>query len=62
MEENNLLRKGSILVADNVIIPGAPAYLEYVRNNPKYKSSLSTATMESIGLEDGLEISICLEV
>ena len=30
-EELGLLRKGSIIFADNVITPGAPDYLEYVR-------------------------------
>ena len=30
-EELGLFRKGSIIIADNVDIPGAPAYLEYIK-------------------------------
>ncbi|TTB56406.1 Catechol O-methyltransferase [Bagarius yarrelli] len=38
LEECGLLRKGSVLLADNVICPGAPEYLKYVRNNPRYEN------------------------
>lgn len=41
-EDLGLLRKGSVIVADNTDIPGAPAYLEYMRaggeNGWKYRS------------------------
>jgi len=38
MEEHNLLKKGTCILADNVIYPGAPDYIEYVRSSSKYKS------------------------
>ncbi|KAL9112187.1 MAG: hypothetical protein Q9227_003564 [Pyrenula ochraceoflavens] len=41
IEELDLLHEGSVIFADNVFFPGAPAYLEYVRNtkdNPIYES------------------------
>ena len=33
-----LLKSGSLVVADNVVRPGAPAYREYVRQNEKFES------------------------
>jgi len=35
MEKTRLIRKGTILFADNVIFPGTPEYLKYVRSSPK---------------------------
>lgn len=37
-EELGLLGKGSMLIADNVIKPGAPKYLEYVRTKKEWRS------------------------
>eukprot|EP00026_Physarum_polycephalum_P016655 Phypoly_transcript_17615.p1 GENE.Phypoly_transcript_17615~~Phypoly_transcript_17615.p1 ORF type:complete len:192 (+),score=29.83 Phypoly_transcript_17615:177-752(+) len=62
IEENNLLKKGTVLVADNVVIPGAPDYLEYVRTSPKYKSSFSAFDVEAMdGLADGMEVSVVVQ-
>ncbi|QSZ34343.1 hypothetical protein DSL72_005934 [Monilinia vaccinii-corymbosi] len=36
-EELNLIKKGTILAADNVISPGNPPYLEYVRSSVEQK-------------------------
>lgn len=33
MEETGLIKKGTTIIADNVITPGAPLYLEYVRSS-----------------------------
>uniref|UniRef100_A0A1A8KFT0 catechol O-methyltransferase n=5 Tax=Nothobranchius TaxID=28779 RepID=A0A1A8KFT0_NOTKU len=60
MEECGLLRKGSILLADNVICPGTPEYLEYIRNSPRYKSQYFKSHLEYTRVEDGLEKSIFL--
>jgi catechol O-methyltransferase len=37
-EELSLLKKGTIIVADNVVRPGAPEYRELVRSIPNLKS------------------------
>ncbi|KAK9311852.1 S-adenosyl-L-methionine-dependent methyltransferase [Lipomyces starkeyi] len=37
-EELGLLRKGSIVVADNILIPGAPEYLAYIKQGRAEKS------------------------
>ncbi|XP_028260697.1 catechol O-methyltransferase B [Parambassis ranga] len=60
MEECGLLKKGSILLADNVICPGTPDYLEYIRNSPRYKSQYFKSHLEYTKVEDGLEKSVFL--
>lgn len=37
-EELGLLKSGACVVADNVVMPGAPKYREHVRSHPKLKS------------------------
>jgi predicted O-methyltransferase YrrM len=47
MEELGLLRKGTVVVADNVVYPGAPGYLEYVDTaNGRYTTELLPAAFE----------------
>lgn len=59
LEENNLIQSGTMIVADNVIDPGAPDYLEYIQNNPNYDSQLHETTLEYRNdIRDGVEISI----
>ncbi len=36
LESKNLLKKGSCILADNVLYPGAPEFREYVAFSPKY--------------------------
>ncbi|KAG7251835.1 hypothetical protein CRUP_017354, partial [Coryphaenoides rupestris] len=55
-----LLRVGSVLLADNVICPGTPDYLEYVRSSPRYESRYYRSHLEYTKVEDGLEKSIFL--
>lgn len=60
LQECGLLRKGSVLLADNVICPGTPEYLEYVRKSPRYESRYYPSHLEYTKVEDGLEKSIFL--
>ncbi|XP_067832347.1 catechol O-methyltransferase A-like isoform X2 [Heptranchias perlo] len=60
LETCDLLRKGTVLLADNVICPGAPDYLEYVRQDPRYRSEYHPAHLEYTRVEDGLEKSVYL--
>ncbi|XP_061779449.2 catechol O-methyltransferase B isoform X1 [Nerophis lumbriciformis] len=60
IEECGLLRRGSVLLADNVICPGAPDYLQYVRSSPKYESRYFRSHLEYTKAEDGLEKSVFL--
>lgn len=59
LEELGLIKSGTMIVADNVIMPGAPGYLEYIRNNPNYTTTLYEENMEySEDMRDGVEVSI----
>ncbi|XP_068172173.1 catechol O-methyltransferase B [Antennarius striatus] len=60
MEESGLLRKGTVLLADNVIYPGAPQYLEYIRSSPRYKSQFYQSHLEYTKAADGMEKSVFL--
>ena len=61
LEGKNLLKEGSIVVADNVILYESEMkdYLEYVRNSGDYLSQTTEATLEfNKNVEDAIEISI----
>ncbi|XP_026103681.1 catechol O-methyltransferase A isoform X1 [Carassius auratus] len=60
LEDCGLLKKGTVLLADNVICPGAPEYLKYVRNSPRYESRYYKSNLEYTKAEDGLEKSVFL--
>ncbi|RUS18367.1 hypothetical protein BC937DRAFT_88839 [Endogone sp. FLAS-F59071] len=56
--------QGTTIIADNVILPGAPDYLEYVRSEPtKYQTRFVESWLEYYeGVErDGMEISVWLK-
>lgn len=63
LEQRRLLSEQVTIVADNVIFPGAPRYLEYVNN--AYSTKIERADFERIGfetkykaVEDGMSVSI----
>jgi catechol O-methyltransferase len=59
LEQFGLIRSGTMIVADNVIYPGAPHYLNYIRNNPNYNTKTYESTLEyHEDVRDGVEISI----
>ncbi|CAF0907783.1 unnamed protein product [Rotaria sordida] len=59
LEDIGLIKSKTMIVADNVIRPGVPNYLEYVRNNPNYTSTFYPGKIEyREDLDDGIEISI----
>ncbi|XP_076404607.1 catechol O-methyltransferase-like isoform X3 [Peromyscus maniculatus bairdii] len=55
LEECGLLRKGTVLLADNVIVPGAPDFLEYVRGSTKFECTHYSSYLEYRETVDGLE-------
>ena len=52
-----LLARGSVVLADNVVCPGAPDYLNYIRSNLNYSSRFYQAHLEYTRVLDGLERS-----
>lgn len=55
LQECGLLRKGTVLLADNVIVPGAPDFLEYVRGSTKFECTHYSSYLEYRETVDGLE-------
>jgi catechol O-methyltransferase len=55
------LKKGTVIVADNVVRPGAPEYRELVRGHPGLKSEGVRGLIQPGDLEDELEISYVTE-
>lgn len=56
LEECGLLRKGTVLLADNVIIPGTPEFLAYVRGNNRFECTHYSSYLEYRSeVVDGLE-------
>ncbi|CAF1186754.1 unnamed protein product [Rotaria sordida] len=59
LENVGLINRGTMIVADNIIYPGAPDYANYVRNNPHYTSTFHESTLEyDKNIRDGVEVSI----
>lgn len=58
LEECGLLRKGTVLLADNVITPGAPDFLAHVRGSSRFECTHFHAYLEYSQLVDGLEKAV----
>jgi catechol O-methyltransferase len=59
LEAAGLLKKGSVVVADNVGFFSVPAYLNYVRQSPRYETRFVESTVEyNEKLKDGVEVSV----
>ena len=60
-ESCGVLRAGTVIVADNVIYPGTPDYLAYVRAHPRFRSVFHPSLLEySSDVPDGIEVSVYL--
>ncbi|XP_009909305.2 catechol O-methyltransferase [Dryobates pubescens] len=60
IQECNLLRKGSVLLADNVIVPGAPEFLKYIRSNPRFQCTNYPSHLEYMKVDDAMEKAVFL--
>lgn len=58
LEECGLLRKGTVLLADNVIFPGAPEFLAHVRASSHFECTSFTSSLEYSQVVDGLEKAV----
>ncbi|XP_067395954.1 catechol O-methyltransferase isoform X1 [Emydura macquarii macquarii] len=57
--ECGLLRKGSVIVADNVICPGAPEFIQYIRNN-RFECTNYPSHVEYMKAKDAMEKAVFL--
>ncbi|XP_038061017.1 catechol O-methyltransferase-like [Patiria miniata] len=58
LEKERLLRKGTVVMADDMLWPGAPDYLEYVENDPRYQTERFNCTVPMFNVPDALAISV----
>ncbi|XP_040859893.1 catechol O-methyltransferase-like [Ochotona curzoniae] len=58
LEKCGLLRKGTVLLADNVICPGAPDFLAHVRGSSSFECTHYSSFLEYMSVVDGLEKAI----
>uniref|UniRef100_A0A6I8PED6 catechol O-methyltransferase n=1 Tax=Ornithorhynchus anatinus TaxID=9258 RepID=A0A6I8PED6_ORNAN len=58
--DGGLLRPGTVLLADNVIFPGAPDLLRYVRGSRRFSCTHHPAHVEYLTVPDGLEEAVFL--
>lgn len=50
--ESGTLRDGSLLIADNVLFPGAPDYLEFLDKEPTLTPRLDKVPIEQLPIID----------
>ncbi|KAI1893954.1 hypothetical protein AGOR_G00128970 [Albula goreensis] len=63
LEGSGLLGEGTIILADNVIFPGAPNFLRHVKKSGLYEYRVHRATLEYIrGIRDGMAELVYLGV
>lgn len=61
IERGGLIKTSSVIVADNILYPGVPDYVEYIRNNKQYDSTFYKGYLEySDTIKDGVEVSVRL--
>lgn len=58
LQECGLLRKGTVLLADNVICPGTPEFLAYVRGSSHFDCTHFSSFLEYSQAVDGLEKAV----
>jgi catechol O-methyltransferase len=58
LESSKLLHVGSVIIADNILYPGAPEYLKYVSDEPKYATKLHHSSLEYSKDVDAVAVSI----
>ncbi|CAJ0968370.1 unnamed protein product [Ranitomeya imitator] len=58
LEECHLLKEGSVLLADNVVYPGIPDFLEYVRTCGRYDCTNYPSHVQYMNKDDALEKAV----
>ncbi|KAF4324366.1 hypothetical protein BBO99_00001894 [Phytophthora kernoviae] len=61
IEHSGLLRSGSVVMADNVVVARISDYLEYVHGHEKFTSVTYDSYLEYSDIKDALEVSTYME-
>ena len=57
LEQLGAIKKGTIVIGDNIIFPGCPAYLEHFKANEHYDSVLYHSHLEYSNEVDAVLVS-----
>ena len=57
LEQYGVIKKGTIVIGDNIIAPGSPDYLAHFKQNNKYDSILEHSYVEYCDIPDAILIS-----
>ncbi|XP_014453978.1 catechol O-methyltransferase [Alligator mississippiensis] len=60
LQECGLLRKGTVILADNVVCPGAPEFINYIRNNSHFECTNYPSHLEYMKVKDAMEKAVFL--
>jgi catechol O-methyltransferase len=59
LESHHVFKKGTVIVADNLIYPGAPGYWDYVSTKAEYACQFIKAHLEYETREDAIGVAVC---
>lgn len=57
LEKYGVIKKGTIVIGDNIITPGSPDYLAHFKDNADYDSVLEHSYVEYCDIPDAILIS-----
>jgi catechol O-methyltransferase len=57
LEGYGVIKKGTIVIGDNIIYPGAPQYLEHLKSKKNYDNTLYHSFVEYSNFPDAVLIS-----
>jgi catechol O-methyltransferase len=57
LERLNAIQQGTTVFGDNIVYPGSPDYVEYIKNSNNYDSTLYHSYLEYSNYPDGVLIS-----
>lgn len=60
IEGEGLIKEGSLIVADNIIYPGCPDYLNYFKESNEYRNTIYNSYLEYTTDPDAILASIKL--
>ena len=61
LEKAGLVRKGTMIISDNLLIPGCPEMFEYMKDNAHYTTQYYDSVVEYTDIKDTFGVSLCVK-
>ena len=61
LDAHGLIKKGTVVVGDNIISPGVPDYNQYFKESKQYNSILYHSNQEYVDVPDAVLVSERIE-